>query len=118
MKFTDKIIENIAVLEYDIKELTDMIERYVSDEVNILEFRGNLYKCRKILMSKKTALIQKLTDIHKKQSDDFVDDYLQDYRDVLDYQNNDNLSDEDKQLFANDEAREEVQGRFTHQLNY
>lgn len=110
-----KVLEkNMTMLTRDILALGKMIERYATcRSQSLVDASENLLATREALIEKRNQVIAKHKALLFEQ-----DDCLQDYREVLDYKKNDNLSAEDKQLLANDELREEVQGRFTHKTNY
>ena len=74
----ERLEQNIQILDYDIKELEDMMRRYATcGSPSLIDIAKDLRECRNALLVKRTILVRRLNAMTKD------DDFLQDYREVL-----------------------------------
>lgn len=71
-----RLEENIAILDYDIKELTDLITRYAKcKSPNLVQVAYNLRDSRDVLGRKRSDLSRRLHSLVVQ--DDFLQDYIE-----------------------------------------
>lgn len=79
-----RLEENIAILDYDIKELTDIIQRYVKcKSQTLVDVAKELRDARQVIMCKRIDLIRKLNLIERQEQDEAYCLNLADYREVI-----------------------------------